>query len=141
MSRPVIVDTNVVIAGLLTSRADSPVALILDGMLSAAFPFVISEPLLAEYRTVLARPALRKLHGLKATEQEGILVTLALHAIVLQPVAAAAAPDPDDQHLWELLAVRSDALLVTGDKRLLDVAGMEHRACSPAEFCSMWRGR
>ena len=66
MSRQaVIVDTNVVVAGLLTGNATSPVARILDGMLGAAFPFVVSEALLAEYRAVLVRPALRKLHGLK----------------------------------------------------------------------------
>ena len=63
MSRPaVIVDTNVVVAGLLTKSDASPVARVLDGMLSAAFPFVMSEALLAEYRAVLVRPPLRKLH-------------------------------------------------------------------------------
>ena len=60
MSRPaVIVNTNLVVAGLLTKQDASPVARILDGMLGAAFPFVLSEALLAEYRTVLVRPVLR----------------------------------------------------------------------------------
>lgn len=59
----VIVDTNVVVSGLLTGNAASPVARVLDGMLAVAFPFVASEALLAEYRDVLVRPALRKLHG------------------------------------------------------------------------------
>ena len=59
MSRPaIIVDTNVVVAGLLNKDEASPVARILDGMLAAAFPFVVSEALLAEYRTVLVRPTL-----------------------------------------------------------------------------------
>jgi hypothetical protein len=49
VSHPVvIVDTNVVVAGLLTANDSSPVASILDGMLAAAFPFVMSEALLAE---------------------------------------------------------------------------------------------
>ena len=48
--RAVIADTNVVVAGLLTGNEASPVARILDGMLSATFPFVVSEALLAEYR-------------------------------------------------------------------------------------------
>lgn len=49
MSPPaVIVDTNVVVAGVLTSRDDAPVARILDGMLGAAFPFVVSEALLGD---------------------------------------------------------------------------------------------
>lgn len=132
--KPAIVDTNVVIAGLLTARPDSPVVRILDGMLAATFPFVLSEALLAEYRAVLERPKLRKLHRLSAAEQENILVTLAQHAIVLQPVAAPPAPDPGDQHLWDLFATRDDLLLITGDKRLLDDQPMQHRVLAPAAF-------
>ena len=44
MSSAIIIDTNVVVAGLLTANEASPVARILDGMLAAAFPFVVSEP-------------------------------------------------------------------------------------------------
>ena len=135
MSRPaVIVDTNVVVAGLLTKQDASPVARILDGMLSAAFPFVLSEALLAEYRAVLVRPVLRKLHGLTVAEVEAILTDLAQHAIVLAPVAAPPAPDPGDQLLWELLTARADLVLITGDKLLLRDAGMQGRVISPQAF-------
>lgn len=135
MSRPVvIVDTNVVVAGLLTGSDASPVARILDGMLGAAFPFVVSEALLAEYRAVLVRPGLRKLHGLTVAEVETILTDIAQHAIVLTPVAAPAAPDPGDQLLWELLAARADLVLVTGDKALLRDPGMQPRVVSPQSF-------
>ncbi len=135
MSRPaVIVYTNVVVAGLLTGSDTSPVARILDGMLAAAFPFVVSEALLAEYCAVLIRPALRKQHGLTVAEVEAILTDLAQHAIVLAPVAAPPAPDPGDQLLWELLTARSDLVLVTGDKLLLRDAGMQGRVISPQAF-------
>lgn len=137
MSRPpVIIDTNVMVAGLLTARDDSPVARILDGMLVAAFPFVISEPLLAEYRTVLVRPSLRKLHGLTVAEVEAILTDLAQHAIVLTPVAGLPAPDPGDQLLWNLLAAKPDLLLVTGDKLLQKDTGMRGRVISARAFVS-----
>ena len=139
MSRPaVIVDTNVVMAGLLTGNDASPAlaksARILDGMLMAAFPFVVSEALLAEYRTVLVRSGLRKLHGLTVAEVETLLTDIAQHAIVLAPVAAPPAPDPGDQLLWELLAARADLLLVTGDKALQRDAGMQPRVVSPQSF-------
>jgi uncharacterized protein len=137
VTRPaVIVDTNVVVAGLLTAHEASPVAHILDGMLAAAFPFVVSEALLAEYRTVLVRPNLRKLHGLTVAEVEAILTDLAQHAIVLAPVAGPPAPDPGDQLLWGLLAARADLLLVTGDKLLLRDAGMHGRVMTPQAFVS-----
>jgi predicted nucleic acid-binding protein len=137
VTRPaVIVDTNVVVAGLLTAHEASPVARILDGMLAAAFPFVVSEALLAEYRAVLVRPNLRKLHGLTIAEVEAILTDLAQHAIVLAPVGAPPAPDPGDQLLWGLLAARGDLVLVTGDKLLLRDAGMKGRVISPSVFLS-----
>lgn len=132
----VIVDTNVVVAGLLTANDASPVARILDGMLAAAFPFVISEPLLAEYRTVLVRPKLRKLHGLNIAEVEAILTDLAQHAIVSNPPSGKArpAPDPGDQLLWDLLAAQPDLLLVTADRRLLDDRAMVGRVLAPQAF-------
>lgn len=137
MTRPaVIVDTKVVVAGLLTAHEASPVAKILDGMLSAAFPFVVSEALLAEYRTVLVRAKLRRLHGLTFAEVEAILTDMAQHAIVLAPVAAPPAPDPGDQLLWGLLAARADVQLVTGDKLLLRDAGMHGRVMTPKAFTS-----
>ncbi len=135
----VVIDTNVVVAGLLTSQAQSPVSRILDGMLAAAFPYALSEALLAEYREVLLRPKLRKLHGLDAIKIDILLVELALHAILLPPVAAPPAPDSGDQHLWELLASRDDLLLVTGDKRLFDDPLMQGRLLPPREFVDTWQ--
>ena len=138
MLPPVVVDTNVVVAGLLTNQADSPVARILDGMLAAAFSYAISDALLAEYRAVLRRPPLRKAHGLTSSEIDAILVDLAQHAIVLAPARAQPAPDPGDQHLWELLAVRNDLVLITGDKRLQRDPSTGSRIVSPAAFIKRW---
>ena len=137
-----IIDTNALVAGLLTSHADSPVARILDGMLGAAFPFVLSEALLAEYRAVLVRPRLCKLHGLSEAEIDIILVDIARHAIVLTPVSTAAtpqAPDPGDQFLWDLLASRADLVLVTGDKLLLQNEAMQQRVILPQTFVTQLR--
>jgi len=136
VSRFFIIDTNVVVAGLLASRPDSPVARILDGMLSAAFACVLSEPLLAEYRAVLLRPHLTKLHGLSETQIDTVLTELVQHAVVLTPPAQQAflAPDPGDQFLWNLLAMRTDLVLVSGDKRLLNTPDMAHRVVLPSAF-------
>lgn len=138
MLPPVIVDTNVVVAGLLTARADSPVARVLDGMLAAVFSFAISDALLAEYRTVLRRPSLRKAHGLTLGELDIILMELAQRGIVITPVPAQPAPDPGDQHLWELLAAREDLLLVTGEKKLQRDRAMGSRILTPATFVERW---
>lgn len=132
---PAIIDTNVVVAGLLTRRPDSPVARILDGMLGAAFPFVLSEALLAEYRAVLLRPRIARVHGLAEDEIDALLTQLAQHAIVLAPSGAAPlAPDAGDQLLWDLLACRTDLVLVSGDAALLDAVDMRPRIISPADW-------
>jgi putative PIN family toxin of toxin-antitoxin system len=139
-----IVDTNVVVAGLLSADSASPVARVLDEMLAASFRYAVSQALLGEYRTVLLRPALRKLHGLSVDEVEQVLVDLAQRAVVLQAVEPRAparsqaawprAPDPGDQFLWNLLASRRDLVLITGDKRLLADPGMNGRVTSARAF-------
>ena len=142
MSTFFIIDTNVVVAGLLTAHADSPVARILDGMLCAAFPFVVSEALLAEYHAVLMRPKLTKLHGLSVADIDTILADMVRHAIVLNPVqnaAASLAPDAGDQFLWDLLATHADLLLVSGDKLLLQDAAMRPRVITPQAFITQWQ--
>jgi uncharacterized protein len=139
-----IIDTNVVVAGLLTSHADSPVAQILDGMLRANFRFVISASLLAEYRQVLLRPKLSKLHGLSALEVDEVLTDLALHAIVLPvspAITAPQAPDLGDQFLWNLLASRDDLVLVTGDKLLLQDGPLQQRVMTPKGFVANLQSR
>jgi predicted nucleic acid-binding protein len=131
--RPVIIDTNVVVAGLLAGDAASPVARILDGMLAATFPFATSEALLAEYRAVLVRPELRRQHGLTVTEVDALLTELVQHAIVL-PGSGPPAPDPGDQLLWDLLVARPDLLLVTDDQALQGDRGLLARIQSPRAF-------
>ena len=135
--QPVIVDTNVVVAGLLTGNDASPVARVLDGMLAGSFPFVVSEALLAEYRTVLLRPAIRKLHALTVAEVEIILTDIAQNAIVLAPVASPPAPDPGDQLLWDLLGADPRLLLVTGDKPLLQDVAIQGRILSARDFVAL----
>lgn len=51
-----VVDTNVVVAGLITGNDQSPVALILAAMVSGTMLNLMSPALLDEYRAVLLRP-------------------------------------------------------------------------------------
>ena len=134
--QPVIIDTNVVVAGFPLDQERSPVVRILDDMLDGSFPFVVSDALIAEYQDVLMRPRLRTLHGLTALEVEAIVADIARHAIVVAPAAGPAAPDPGDQLLWDLLATRTDCVLVTCDKLLLEDARMRGRVVSPQTFAA-----
>ena len=130
----VIVDTNVVVRGLLTRDPDSPAASILDAMLDGSLRFVVSDEFVAEYVAVLGRPAVARLHRLSAREIDSIVRAIVLNARFVVPGASSeVAPDPGDQHLWDLLDSEPGALLVTGDAALRR-SGQRTRVVSPAEF-------
>jgi putative PIN family toxin of toxin-antitoxin system len=137
--RPAIVDTNVVVSGLLTSKPEAPTRQVLAGMLAGAFPFLLSVELLAEYRDVLLRPAIQARHKLDEPEIERLLENLVKEAIIRAPDRTVMAPDPDDQHIWDLLSSHPQALLVTGDRQLVDSAPSGMSVLSPAAFVELLR--
>jgi len=117
----VIIDTNVIVSGLLTADDGAPTAAILDHALSGEIRTVLSVDLLAEYRSVLLRPGIRSRHGLDESQIDAILTAIAENAVICDPVEPPSAPpDPGDLHLWSMLAARPDAVLVTGDQALVD---------------------
>lgn len=126
-----VVDTDVVVAGLLTREPSAPTARILDSMLGGALRFLLSEALLAEYHRVLLRPAIAKAHGLAADEVDEILIRLAANAVIREPMAGASGP-AGDLHLFELLASEATALLVSWDAKVLRHAGARGR--TPRSF-------
>lgn len=129
-----IVDTNVVVAGLITAPGESPVAAILDSMLSGRLFYLISPALLQEYRTVLLRPRIAKLHGLGETEIDDLLMELTANAIWREPHRSAPAPDRGDDHLWALLAAYENSILVTGDRLLQANPPPDSHVISPATW-------
>jgi putative PIN family toxin of toxin-antitoxin system len=135
-----VIDTNVVVAGLLTASADSPTAWILDGMCRGAFPFLLSAALLAEYREVLLRRKIRALHGLGEREVDILLTTLAANAIVREPAPRTGAPDPKDDHLWSLVQSETRAVLVTGDRALAEDPPPGIPVLAPRQFVELFAG-
>ena len=132
----VIIDTNVVIAGLITSQVDSSTAKILDGMLNGQLIYLLSPALLKEYREVLLRPKLVRLHGLSEDEIDQILTDITANGIWHEPpsIPGLKAPDPGDNHLWSLLASEPASILVTGDQLLIQNPKPKSSVISPATF-------
>lgn len=130
-----IIDTNVLVSGMLTTEDESPTSRILDGMLVRQFDFLLSSELIAEYRAVLLRPKVRKLHGLSAEEIDQVLTEIAANAVMRDPrEPRAQPPDKGDRHLWALLSTARTAVLVTGDRRLVKSAHFAGRIMTPREF-------
>jgi putative PIN family toxin of toxin-antitoxin system len=128
MAAVVVVDTNVLVSGLLAGEPNATVRHIVDAMLAGQFPFLLSEALLREYRQVLLRPHLQRLHGLTEAETDIVLTELTANGLWREPGDAPPAPDPGDNHLWALLATQPGSILVTGDRRLLE---------NPPDFASV----
>ena len=134
--RVFIVDTNVVAAGLITQRPDSPTARILDAMLTGRLIYLLSADLLNEYRHVLLRPRLARLHRLNEPEVEQIMIELTANALWRDPPADRHhhPPDPFDHHLWDLLASDPAAILITGDQLLVENPRPQSSVISPATW-------
>lgn len=123
MTRFYIVDTNVVVASLITGQANSPTARLLNSMLDGSLIFVLSPALLAEYGGVLMRPKLVAAHRLNSGEVDELLAHITANAIWREPSVANdapyVAPDQGDTHLWILMHCEPNAVLITGDQLLL----------------------
>ena len=136
-----VIDTNVVVSGLITADPRAATAQVLDGMLAARFPYLVSAELLAEYRRVLLRPRIRGLHGLDETAVDALLTQLALDAAVREPPPFLGhVPDAGDRHLWALVASDRAAVLVTGDGALRRGSPEPERVLSPRQALSLLSG-
>jgi putative PIN family toxin of toxin-antitoxin system len=117
-----VIDTNVLVAGLISGQGDSPTVQIVDAMLDGRLIYLLSPVLLQEYRGVLLRPKLLRLHGLDEGQIDHLLTEITANAIWRETISegAESAPDPGDDHLWKLLATEPSAVLVTGDRLLCE---------------------
>ena len=117
MQRICVVDTNVVVSGLIVADSSSPPARILNAMIDGSLMYLMSPELLDEYAAVLGRPALVRIHGRTRDELDRLLTELVANSIWREPTATTGAPDPGDNHLWALLASEPNghnSLRVTG---------------------------
>lgn len=131
---PAVIDTNVVVSGLLTSSSVSPTARILDGMIAGRFRFLLSLELLAEYREVLLRPKIRRRHGLSPAETDVILTEIAANATIVDIEPGGTKTRSQDLHLRRILAAAPAARLVTGDRSLAVSVGGKARVLTPKDF-------
>jgi len=136
---PAVIDTNVVVARLVTADQNSPPARILNAMLNGKLIHLMSEELIAEYAEVMLRSSIASLNQLTDADIDALLIEIVANSVWRKPVSDCEAPDPDDDHLWRLLASQSDSILVTGDKLLLSNPLPRHSIISSRDFVALLR--
>lgn len=112
-----VVDTNVMVGGLLSRADGAPPQRILKAMLAAELGFALSVELPAEYRGVLLRPAIMALHGLEAVEVD-IGCAPATSTEDPTPITVPHGAEPGDVHIARLALALPACVLITGDRAL-----------------------
>lgn len=74
-SPPIVMDTNVLVAGACRHESSLAYALLL-GVLEERFPIILTQPIVLEYLDVLARPHVRALTGLTRRQSEDLVMDL-----------------------------------------------------------------
>jgi putative PIN family toxin of toxin-antitoxin system len=132
----IVLDTNVVVSGLLQARGNP--AQVLALVLSGAVRICHDERILAEYAEVLARPRFkfdpkRVREVLSKIETDGL-------ALDASGESNLDLPDPDDEPFLAVALAASADFLVTGN--LADYPPDKRRGCavvSPAAFMTEWQ--
>ena len=133
----IVLDTNVLVAGLLTPHGDS--ARLLDLVLRGELIPCFDDRVIGEYIEVLARSEF----GFSPPNVESLLVHIATTGHkVTAPALPLKIPDPDDLMFLEVALASQAEALVSGNMRHFPAA---HRhgihVVPPAEFLAWWRER
>ena len=133
----VLLDTNVVVSGLLT-RGGHP-SRIVDLWVERRFTVVVCPAILEEYLTVLLRPRFRAIGS--AAERLALINKLVglSNTLLVHPGPSlhidAVQNDQADNRLLECALAAEARFLVTGDRDLLTLDGFKGvTICSPAYF-------
>ena len=107
-----VIDTNILVSALLTSKKDSATVQVIEKVLQKKIIPMYSEEILTEYRNVLHRKkfnfsAENVDYLLSAIENFGILVRPAEVEIIL--------PDMKDLSFYKIVAENAESYLVTGN--------------------------
>ncbi len=104
-----VIDTNVVVSGLLS--ANGPCARIMEAVMEGRVKLVYDARILAEYRDVLCRPRLK----LKPAQVMHFLGALGGQMSVIPERLSAVGPGPDDMVFIEVALAVPDRTIVTGN--------------------------
>lgn len=126
----IVLDTNVLVSGLLSDRA-AP-GQIVDLITASEIELACDPRILAEYRELVARPALH----INQSDAEDVLQHIEHTALRVRPRPwPEALPDPDDEPFLAVAEAAQAAFLVTGNLRHFPANARRNvRVLSPRQF-------
>ncbi len=129
----VVVDTNVIISGLL--RPSGPAGTVLRLAASGMLKLAHDNRILLEYREVLSR----RVFGFSTENINALLDQIEGEGIFVAPEPLPfRLPDPSDEPFLEVaLGVRAEAL-ITGNKKHFSSRNVDVRILSPSEFVTAY---
>ena len=123
-----VVDTNVIVSGLLTKNNESPTRVILDSVFADKIIPLLNSEIMMEYKEVLSR-------GKFKLSEQAIRTVLDVFSIKGEVYSryctGALLPDPDDLVFYETYASCENSYLITGNKKHFPSDG---KIVSPAEM-------
>lgn len=111
-----VLDTNVIVSALLSSKADAATVQVLQKLFSDSFCPVISKEIMAEYTEVLHRD---KFHFSPAIVEDLLFAIEEKAEYVIPASSGAILPDMKDLPFYEVVMEKraDDAYLVTGNQK------------------------
>jgi putative PIN family toxin of toxin-antitoxin system len=127
-----VLDTNILVSAAIKPDSLQRTAFLLA--ITKPARLYVSEPILAEYAAVLARPELSIRKGLRLQ----LLQLIRNHAHVVAPVRPIeAAGDPDDNIFLECADASRADFLITGNRRHFPVFWKNTKIVTPREFVTL----
>ena len=126
-----VIDTNVIVAALLSPHADSATVRSLAAIVDGKAEALVSPEILSEYRSVLSRAKF----GFSSEKVASVLKVFERLGKMTRPVRHdSPMPDEKDRVFYEVALAEPDARLVTGNLKHYPGSPI---VVTPAQFCEL----
>lgn len=132
-----VLDPNTLVSGIAALKAGSPPAQLIRAMQAMQFEIAICPEILREVGKALRKPYFRDrvpaAEARLAVTRIGDVAISFDDPVDVEPILR----DPSDDYLVTLAKAAGAEAIVTGDKDLLDHAGLQPPAINPREACEL----
>lgn len=117
----VVLDTNIIVSGLISKRGTP--ADILKAWRHREFVLLLSTEIILEIERVLDYPKIAKKYGLRPAKQKQVIALFKKYAVLVEPadIKAPISSEPDDDKFLTCAVAGQADFVVSGDSDLLEL--------------------